>query len=94
VHWIPLRELRDASQSRKALPGSRRPASPGWKCAGELAHLHGETLRIQKIIDEELNKSNLRTGLDSGHGNALSAYLDRTPEAVEIVSEAREIAIP
>lgn len=26
--------------------------------------------------------------------NALSAYLDRTPEAVEIVSEAREIAIP
>jgi tRNA(fMet)-specific endonuclease VapC len=26
--------------------------------------------------------------------NALSAYLDSTPEAVEIVSEAREIAIP
>ena len=26
--------------------------------------------------------------------NALSAYLDRTPEAVEIVSEARAIAIP
>ena len=26
--------------------------------------------------------------------NALSAYLDRTPEAVELVSEAREIAIP
>lgn len=26
--------------------------------------------------------------------NALSAYLDRAPEAVEIVSEAREIAIP
>ena len=26
--------------------------------------------------------------------NALSAYLDRTPEAVEIVSEARELAIP
>ena len=26
--------------------------------------------------------------------NALSAYLDRTPEAVEIVSEASELAIP
>ena len=26
--------------------------------------------------------------------NALSAYLDRTPEAVKIVSEEREIAIP
>jgi tRNA(fMet)-specific endonuclease VapC len=26
--------------------------------------------------------------------NALSAYLDNTPEAVEIVAEAREVAIP
>ena len=26
--------------------------------------------------------------------NALSAYLDKTPEAVDIVSEARELAIP
>ncbi len=26
--------------------------------------------------------------------NALSAYLDSTPEAVEIISEARELAIP
>jgi len=26
--------------------------------------------------------------------NALSAYLDRIPEAVEVVSEARELAIP
>ena len=26
--------------------------------------------------------------------NALSAYLDQTPEAVEIVSDAREVAIP
>ena len=26
--------------------------------------------------------------------NALSAYLDKSPQAVEIVSEAREIAIP
>jgi len=26
--------------------------------------------------------------------NALSAYLDRTPEAVEMVSEVRELAIP
>ena len=26
--------------------------------------------------------------------NALSAYLDRTPKAIEIVSEARELAIP
>ena len=26
--------------------------------------------------------------------NALSAYLDRTPEAIEVVSDARELAIP
>ena len=26
--------------------------------------------------------------------NALSAYLDKTPEAIEIVSEAQELAIP
>jgi tRNA(fMet)-specific endonuclease VapC len=26
--------------------------------------------------------------------NALSAYLDRTPEAIEIVSEVRDLAIP
>ena len=26
--------------------------------------------------------------------NALSAYLDRTPEAVEVVSRARALAIP
>jgi hypothetical protein len=40
----------------KLSQGSRRPGKPWLECAGELAHLHGETLRIQKIIDEEFEQ--------------------------------------
>jgi hypothetical protein len=36
--------------------GSRRPGKPWLECAGELAHLHKETMRIQKIINEEFEQ--------------------------------------
>jgi hypothetical protein len=31
-------------------------AKPWMECAGELAHLHEETLRIQALIDEEFGQ--------------------------------------
>ena len=29
---------------------------PWLECAGELAHLHKETMRVQKIIDDEFDQ--------------------------------------
>jgi len=34
----------------------RRPGKPWLECAGELAHLHKEMMRIQKTIDEEFEQ--------------------------------------
>jgi hypothetical protein len=50
---IPLREYITQAVEEKLLTGSRRADKPWLECAGELAHLHKETLRIQKVIDEE-----------------------------------------
>ena len=50
---IPLREYVTQAVEEKLSQGSRRLGKPWLECAGELAHLHEETLRIQKIIDEE-----------------------------------------
>ena len=53
---IPLREYVTQAVEEKLSQGSRRPGKPWLECAGELAHLHGETLRIRKIIDEEFEQ--------------------------------------
>jgi hypothetical protein len=53
---IPLREYVTQAVEEKLSLGSRRPGKPWLECAGELAHLHKETLRIQKIIDEEFEQ--------------------------------------
>ncbi|HEY3837769.1 MAG TPA: hypothetical protein VGL72_14410 [Bryobacteraceae bacterium] len=50
---IPLREYITQAVEEKLLLESRRRGKPWLECAGELAHLHKETVRIQKIIDEE-----------------------------------------
>jgi hypothetical protein len=50
---IPLREY--VTQADK----------PWLECAGELAHLHRETLRIQKIIDEEFEQIEPGDWIDS-----------------------------
>ena len=53
---IPLREYVTQAVEEKLSQGSRRAGKPWLECAGELAHLHGETLRIQEIIDEEFEQ--------------------------------------
>ena len=53
---IPLREYVTQAVEEKLSQGSGRPGKPWLECAGELAHLHEETLRIQKIIDEEFEQ--------------------------------------
>jgi hypothetical protein len=46
----------------KTLPGlphsrdKEHPDRPWLECAGELAHLHRETMRIQKTVDEEFEQ--------------------------------------
>jgi hypothetical protein len=53
---IPLREYVTQAVEEKLSQGSRRTGKPWLECAGELAHLHKETIRIQKIIDEEFEQ--------------------------------------
>lgn len=50
---IPLREFVTRAVEEKLALGARRQSKPWMECAGELAHLHKETLRVQKIIDQE-----------------------------------------
>jgi hypothetical protein len=53
---IPLREFVTQAVEEKLSSGRRRQGRPWLECAGELAHLHDETMRIQKIIDEEFEQ--------------------------------------
>ena len=53
---IPLREFVAQAVEEKLSLGSRRQDRPWLECAGELAHLHKETVRIQKIIDQEFEQ--------------------------------------
>ena len=52
---IPLREYVTQAVEEK-LAASGRPGKPWLECAGELAHLHKETLRIQKLVDDEFEQ--------------------------------------
>ncbi|MFN0168870.1 MAG: hypothetical protein ACKV22_20785, partial [Bryobacteraceae bacterium] len=47
---IPLREFVTRAVEEKLSQGSLSRGKPWLECAGELAHLHKETVRIQKII--------------------------------------------
>ena len=53
---IPLREFVTQAVEEKLSLGGKRHGRPWLECAGELAHLHEETVRIQKIIDEEFEQ--------------------------------------
>jgi hypothetical protein len=53
---IPLREFVTQAVEEKLSPGNERPGKPWLECAGELAHLHKETMRIQRIIDAEFEQ--------------------------------------
>ena len=53
---ISLREYVTLAVEEKLSQGTRAFGKPWLECAGELAHLHEETERIQKLIDEEFEQ--------------------------------------
>ena len=53
---IPLREFVTQAVEEKLSMRGRRQSRPWLECAGELAHLHNETKRIEKLIDEEFEQ--------------------------------------
>ena len=53
---IPLREFVTQAVQEKLSAGGRGHGKRWLECAGELAHLHNETKRIQKLIDEEFEQ--------------------------------------
>jgi hypothetical protein len=53
---ISLREFVTQAVEEKLSSGGHRQDKPWLECAGELAHLHKETVRIQKIIDQEFEQ--------------------------------------
>ena len=53
---IPLREYITQAVEEKLSRGSKKLGKPWLECAGELAYLHEETERIQKIVDDEFGQ--------------------------------------
>jgi hypothetical protein len=53
---IPMREFITQAVEEKLSAGAHRKGKPWLECAGELSHLHRETTRIQKIIEEEFEQ--------------------------------------
>ena len=53
---IPLREFITQAVEEKLSSGRRAQRKPWMECAGELAHLHEETVRIQQIIQQEFEQ--------------------------------------
>jgi hypothetical protein len=53
---IPLREFVAQAVDERGSSHNRRQDEPWMECAGEQAHLHNETLRIQKIIGNEFER--------------------------------------
>jgi hypothetical protein len=53
---IPLREFVTQAVEEKLSKGGQGKRRPWLECAGELAPLHKETARIQRVIDEEFEQ--------------------------------------
>lgn len=53
---IPLREFVTQAVEEKLMAGNRGRGKPWLECAGELAHLHEETKRIERVIEEEFGE--------------------------------------
>jgi len=54
---IPLRQyVTEAVEEKLAAKAPLAPEKPWMKSFGRLSHLHEETVRIQKIIDEEFEQ--------------------------------------
>ncbi|MBL8232609.1 MAG: hypothetical protein JNL98_29190 [Bryobacterales bacterium] len=56
---IPLRQFVTQAVEEKLSSDKKRADRPWLECAGELAHLHEETTRIQQIISEEFEQVEL-----------------------------------
>jgi hypothetical protein len=53
---LPLREFVTEAVEEKLSLGNQGRGRPWLECAGELAHLHQETRRIQEVIDQEFGQ--------------------------------------
>jgi hypothetical protein len=53
---IPLREYVTQAVEEKLAAGGKTSSKPWLECAGELAHLHDETERIQRIVEQEFGQ--------------------------------------
>lgn len=53
---MPLREYITQAVKEKLSARGNRQKKPWLECAGELAHLHEETMRIQRIIEDEFEQ--------------------------------------
>jgi len=90
---IPLREYITLAVEEKLSLAANARASAGWNVRANWPISTRRPCGYRRSSTRNSNKSNLRTDLILDT-NGLSAYLDSTPEAVEIVSGARELAIP
>lgn len=68
---IPLREYVTQAVEEKLSLRTRQRARPWLECAGELAHLHNETVRIQTLINNEFGQIEPEDWLDSVHERAV-----------------------
>jgi hypothetical protein len=48
--------MKTIAVEEKHSAGRQREGKAWLECAGELAHLHKETMRIQKVIEEEFEQ--------------------------------------
>ena len=53
---MPLREFITEAVKEKLSTRGIEESKPWRECAGELAHLHDESMRIQQIIEEEFEQ--------------------------------------
>lgn len=56
---IPLRQFVTQAVEETLSADKKRADRPWLECAGELTHLHEETIRIQPIISEEFERVEL-----------------------------------
>ena len=64
---IPLREFVTEAVREKLAAGAKTTEKPWMKHVGKLKHLHKETLRINRLIEEDSERIDPEMWSDSGH---------------------------
>ena len=64
---IPLREFVTEAVREKLAAGARNAEKPWMKHFGKLKHLHKETVRINRLIEEDSERIDPEMWSDSGH---------------------------